>query len=214
MAQPVLTDLDFGGTALVLGLDATEARAGVAEVATQAEVTAGTDDARIVTPKKLASFVASYLASLGIFPQAVPGYAHLPAASAPAVPLTASEQVLLTTSVTMPAGGSGRLQVSYKAQVSLGSALAGSNVMEYRVYMDPTSPGVGGTLVPGATCSRGWTIGLLGLSLSADSDPAASMDLVSGVAAGLHTFELRAVRTQTTSTATVVGARSLLVRSA
>lgn len=38
---------------------ATETQAGIAEIATQAETDAGTDDARIVTPLKLANFVAS-----------------------------------------------------------------------------------------------------------------------------------------------------------
>lgn len=50
--------IDFGD-ATFLYPPATEVTQGVAEIATQAEVDAGTDDARIVTPKKLAAIVSA-----------------------------------------------------------------------------------------------------------------------------------------------------------
>lgn len=45
---------------------ATEGASGVAEIATTAEVTAGTDDTRIVTPAKLAAAISSSSSGLGI----------------------------------------------------------------------------------------------------------------------------------------------------
>ncbi|ANN66477.1 hypothetical protein [Bordetella bronchialis] len=55
---------DAGTSAYVL-LSATESRAGVAEVATQTETDAGSDDARMVTPKKLRWGVSYSLAANG-----------------------------------------------------------------------------------------------------------------------------------------------------
>lgn len=52
--------LQFGATNY-LNPPATETTQGVAEIATQAEVNAGEDDTRIVTPKKLAAWIASKL---------------------------------------------------------------------------------------------------------------------------------------------------------
>jgi hypothetical protein len=51
------------GNTNFLFTQATETVTGIAEIATQAEVTTGTDDARIVTPKKLAT--ANYLSKSG-----------------------------------------------------------------------------------------------------------------------------------------------------
>lgn len=42
---------------------ATETTAGIAEIATQTEVNAGTDDSRIVTPAKLAAYVSAQMAA-------------------------------------------------------------------------------------------------------------------------------------------------------
>ena len=57
---------DSAGTVVQVGgagtePDATETVKGVAEIATQAEVTTGTDDTRIVTPLKLATAVPAAL---------------------------------------------------------------------------------------------------------------------------------------------------------
>lgn len=63
-ADIAATSLTFGN-ANFLNPPATETVQGVAEIATQAETDGGTDDSRIVTPKKLLSRLASYLASWG-----------------------------------------------------------------------------------------------------------------------------------------------------
>lgn len=64
LADIAASSLTFGNTNF-LNPPATETVKGVAEIATQAETDGGTDDLRIVTPKKLAARLISWLASWG-----------------------------------------------------------------------------------------------------------------------------------------------------
>lgn len=69
-------DIEFGD-ATFLFPPATETVKGVAEIATQAEVDAGTDDERIVTPLKLATILAELLGGFGSATETVEGVIEL-----------------------------------------------------------------------------------------------------------------------------------------
>ena len=72
----VAGDIDFGD-ATFLYPPATESEPGVAEIATQAEVDAGTDDERFVTPLKLNTFVGEALGGVVSATETVEGVAEL-----------------------------------------------------------------------------------------------------------------------------------------
>jgi len=110
------------GTPIVAGNQATESVAGIAEIATQAETNAGSDDTRIVTPLKLRFGFAASLAASGYiaFPSWLGGWivqwgtvtgswAHTSSQSAnfPIAFPTASYRVIIGSPTTNDAGTCG-----------------------------------------------------------------------------------------------------------
>jgi hypothetical protein len=88
--------VDVGGAGSGGGwtpVDASESVKGIAEVATQAETNAGTDDSRIVTPQKLASRLAGFTPTIPVASETVQGIVELATAAETATGTDATRAV-------------------------------------------------------------------------------------------------------------------------
>lgn len=119
------------------------------------------------------------------------------------VALSGVEQTLLSTNITLAANTTGRVESIASMTFSLGATLIGTNGGEFRIYVD-------GTLDPDATVQQQISA-TLAVAINLDGQEVTVYSVVTGLAAGTHTVQLRGVKLGAVSTATV-NRRTLAVK--
>jgi len=113
--------------------------------------------------------------------------------------LGAAETVIISGSITLPAGTAGRVLFGGNATIALGGPVVGTNGAELRLYVDgvltDVAPMLSTTVLAGT-----YTQTQLRLTVAR---------MLTGLAAGAHTVALRAVKLGTVSTAALAGRQNL-----
>lgn len=120
-----------------------------------------------------------------------------------AIALSGVEQTLLSANITLGANTTGRAEALFVANLSLGATVIGTNGGEFRAYWD-------GVQDTDATVQEQISAALA-VAITLDSEPVFVISEQTGLSAGLHTVQIRAVKLGAASTATV-NRRTLAVK--
>lgn len=108
---------------------------------------------------------------------------------------------LMSGTITLPAGSTGRVKIEFGGGVRLGAFLVGTNGARVWLEVDGAPAGKTTRLVQVRV--------IVGLDLEIESQEIATSAVVTGLAAGPHTITVWAVKTGGASTASIVGERRL-----